>query len=183
MGTKTCIDPSRKFCDYPVRIILKDPTQPHLITCWSLPGYGNPVDPAIMEAALYGVNVADGNGGRHELGDPSLAAPSLEWCIKALQDCDPNQLDREDLDIDHVEHFKLKPLWKYLHPKERYSISGHSGALDTRQTTLRKISRTGTAFAIPNSGGKLSSDEFRPFTPCEFSATRKQRLNNKSQKR
>lgn len=53
-----------------------------------------PITPEALEASLAAVNVIDGGGGRHELGDPELAAPSLEWIKSALSLIDPNRLDR-----------------------------------------------------------------------------------------
>lgn len=67
---------------------------PHLVTCWSLPGYGYVTPAETLEAALASVNVIDGGGGRHDLGEPSLAAPSLDWLRFALKLLDPNDLDR-----------------------------------------------------------------------------------------
>ncbi len=69
-------------------------TPPALVTCWALGGYGHAIDPAYLETALASVNVVDGHGGRKELGDTELAAPSFEWCLEALRQIDPNQLDR-----------------------------------------------------------------------------------------
>lgn len=40
------------------------------------------------------MNVIDGTGERHELGAPKLAAPSWDWCLLALQETNPNDLDR-----------------------------------------------------------------------------------------
>lgn len=75
---------------------LKNPQQPHLVTCFSLPGYGSVNDASILEIALAGVNVIDHSGSRHELGEPSLAAPSLYWLQFAVGMLDPNTLDRGD---------------------------------------------------------------------------------------
>lgn len=69
--------------------------EPHLVTCWALPGYGQPLPVQALETALAAVNVIDGGlGVRHELGDPELAAPSLDWLKRALDLVDPNQIDR-----------------------------------------------------------------------------------------
>jgi hypothetical protein len=92
-GDKTIIDPSRVL-RLPGFFHLKQ--QPHLVRCWQLGGYGNLVDPTYLETALYGVNVVDGNGERHELGAPSLQAPGYDWCIAALNELDPNEMDRGD---------------------------------------------------------------------------------------
>lgn len=71
--------------------------EPVLVTCHALPGYGSRVDVTMLEIALAGVDVGtDGGGARHALGDPELAAPSLEWLRAVLDGCDPNTLSRGD---------------------------------------------------------------------------------------
>jgi hypothetical protein len=93
-GDKTIIDATRVM-RLPGTLHQKDPSAPHLVTCYALPGYGQPVTIEGLEIALGGVNVIEGgNGTRHELGDPGLAAPSLEWIKTAFQLVDPNNLDR-----------------------------------------------------------------------------------------
>lgn len=73
----------------------KDPARPHLVICWPLAGHGQWHDVSLFEQALAGVNVIDGGAGvRHALGDPDLAAPSLDWLQHALDLTDPNDLDR-----------------------------------------------------------------------------------------
>lgn len=70
---------------------------PHLVTCFALPGLGMAHHVETLEAAYAHVNVIDGGDGvRHELGSPELAAPSLEWLAYALQLVDPNDLDRAE---------------------------------------------------------------------------------------
>lgn len=70
---------------------------PHLVTCWALGGYGQRHAVEAMETALQHVNVIDaGLGERHALGDPQLAAPSLDWLRFGLSLIDPNALDRAD---------------------------------------------------------------------------------------
>lgn len=68
----------------------------HLVTCEALPGYTHPrTTIEAMEAAYAHVQVIHGGAGeRHELGEPELAAPSLEWLQHALALVDPNDLDR-----------------------------------------------------------------------------------------
>lgn len=74
---------------------MKRPDAPHMVTCWALPGYGQPLQVEALEAALAGVQALEGGrGGRHELGDPDLAAPSLAWVQRALDIADPNAMDR-----------------------------------------------------------------------------------------
>lgn len=71
--------------------------EPHLVTCHSLPGYGVPVSIEQLEAALQHVNIIDGGHGvRKPLGDPDLAAPSLDWINYALALIDPNELNRAE---------------------------------------------------------------------------------------
>lgn len=92
-GDKTIVDPSRTL-----RLAgtyhLKNPQAPHLVSIWSLDNFNRLVDPALLEQALAGVNVIEGSGGRSELGDPKLQAPGFEWCVRALLEADPNNMDR-----------------------------------------------------------------------------------------
>ena len=68
-----------------------------LVTCWALGGMGQRYPVETLEAALSAVEVIDGGlGERHELGDPTLAAPSLAWLQRALDLVDPNNLDRSE---------------------------------------------------------------------------------------
>lgn len=69
---------------------------PHLVTCFALPAFGTWTPPEWLETALAGVNVVDSGGSRHPLGDPALAAPSLEWIKFGLSHIDPNQLPRDE---------------------------------------------------------------------------------------
>lgn len=70
--------------------------EPHLVTCHALPGYLQPTTIEALEAAYAHVQVIETGGGtRHDLGDPALAAPSLEWIRHALHLMDPNQMDRD----------------------------------------------------------------------------------------
>ncbi len=93
-GDKAIVDPTRVM-RVPGTWHTKDPSHPHLVTCEALPGFGQPTTIEALEAALAAVNVIDGGAGvRHELGEPSLAAPSLAWLERAMALCDPNELDR-----------------------------------------------------------------------------------------
>jgi hypothetical protein len=102
-GDKAVIDPTRVL-RLPGTLNLKrstpggqyyDGSSPHLVTVWPLAGYGVRHDVATLEASLAAVNVIDGGiGTRHDLGDPALAAPSWEWCVRALELADPNNMDR-----------------------------------------------------------------------------------------
>lgn len=93
-GDKAIVDPSRVL-RLAGTLHLKNPSQPHLVTCWALGGYGRRHDPAMLDIALASINASDGgHGGRHELGEPLLAAPSLDHVRRALDLLDPNDLDR-----------------------------------------------------------------------------------------
>ena len=67
---------------------------PQLVTCSALSGFGYVTPIEYFEQALEHVNIVDFGGARHELGDPDKAAPSLTWVQFALDQCDPNDLDR-----------------------------------------------------------------------------------------
>ena len=69
-------------------------SDPHLVTCATLPGWGHQTQPAALAASVQHIQVIQGGGGRHALGEPSLAAPSLDWLKAALASIDPNNLDR-----------------------------------------------------------------------------------------
>lgn len=72
-------------------------SEPHLVTCHALAGYGQPLTVDQIEHSVSHVTVIDGGAGeRHELGDPELAAPSLAWLTRALDMVDPNDLDRAE---------------------------------------------------------------------------------------
>lgn len=93
-GDKMIVDPTRVL-RLPGFHHLKNPAAAHMVTCWSLAGYGQRVAVEQLEAATAHVNVIDGGtGGRHELGDTTLQAPSLEWLSFAMSYIDPNSLDR-----------------------------------------------------------------------------------------
>lgn len=93
-GDPRIIDPTRVM-RLPGTLHLKRPEAPWLVTCAALAGYGVRVAVEALEGALAAVVVAEGgSGGRHDLGDPDLAAPSLTWLEHALKLCDPNELDR-----------------------------------------------------------------------------------------
>lgn len=93
-GDKSVIDPTRVL-RLPGSYNLKR-SESHLTTCHSLAGYGQPLTVEQLEASLSHISVADGAGGRHELGDPELAAPSAQWLKRALELVDPNDLSRDE---------------------------------------------------------------------------------------
>lgn len=112
-GDRTIIDPARVL-RLPGTLHLKE--QPHLITCWALDGHGKPIDPNALELSLFNVNVTDGTGGRHDLGEPSLSAPSRQWASEALRHADPNAMDRGDW-ISFTSAWK-QAAWLYGYPDE-----------------------------------------------------------------
>ncbi|MET4519089.1 DUF5906 domain-containing protein [Bradyrhizobium sp. I1.7.5] len=94
-GDKRVVDPSRVL-RLPGTIHAKNPDTPHLVTCWALSNYNKPIDPGALEAALYGVSVIDGTGERYPLGEPKMQAPGWDWCLRALAETNPNDLDRSE---------------------------------------------------------------------------------------
>lgn len=95
-GDRAVIDATRVM-RLPGTINWKYGSPGHLVTCHALPGYQRPTTVETLELAYAAVNVIDGGSGeRKELGDVSLAAPSLEWISYALTLVDPNQLARDE---------------------------------------------------------------------------------------
>ena len=95
-GDRAVIDPSRVL-RLPGTLHLKRPDAPHLVTLWSLGGWGPPLPVTTLDAALAGVtDLCIGQGARHELGDPSLAARSLADVQRILDIADPNETDRAE---------------------------------------------------------------------------------------
>lgn len=93
-GDKTVIDPTRVL-RLPGTYHLKNPQTPHLITCWSLGGYGYVTSAEQLDAALQMVNVYDDHsGGRAELGHADHQAPHIDWLDYTLKCVDPNELER-----------------------------------------------------------------------------------------
>lgn len=72
-----------------------DGSEPHLVTCQALAGYGQYHDVEALEASVEHVNIIDGAGGqRKPLGDPEMQAPSLAWIDEAFGELDPNDMTR-----------------------------------------------------------------------------------------
>lgn len=93
-GDRAVVDPSRVL-RLPGTSNLKRPSSPHLVTISALSGWGLSHPVAALEAALADVpDMAVERGARHDLGDPSRAAPSLAHVQRALDMADPNDLDR-----------------------------------------------------------------------------------------
>jgi hypothetical protein len=92
-GDRAVIDPTRVL-RVPGFLHMKNPATPHMVTTWALAGAAWRYTIEQMETAYQYVNVIDGAGGRHELGDAELSAPSLDWLRFGLSLIDPNELDR-----------------------------------------------------------------------------------------
>lgn len=90
-GDRATIDPARVM-RVPGTMHCKG--EPRPVTCWGLPGYGQRYAVDTIDAALAHVQVFDSGGTRRPLGDPALAAPSLDWVRFTLSQIDPNQCDR-----------------------------------------------------------------------------------------
>ena len=127
-GDKSVIDPSRVM-RVPGTFNTKysnpqsdkfNGSQPHLVTCWALGGFGQYPTVTTLETALQHVNVIEGVGGRHDLGDPSLSAPSLEWIYYALDQTDPNNLDRGEW-ISFTSAIK-QAMWNHCTETEAFEI-------------------------------------------------------------
>lgn len=92
-GDKSVIDPTRVL-RVPGFYHLKNPQQPFMVQIWALNGYGRRIPVVEIQTALAQVNVIDGGGSRHKLGDPDMSAPSLDWLQKSLSLVNPNDLER-----------------------------------------------------------------------------------------
>lgn len=68
--------------------------RPSLVGFQPLPGASVPVDWLRLDTALPDQPERARQAGRHDLGTPELAAPSLDWLQRALDLIDPNELDR-----------------------------------------------------------------------------------------
>lgn len=91
-GDKSVIDPTRVL-RVPGFYHLK--AQPHLVTCWNLSNYA-PYPVAVLADSLQHITTFDNAGTRSPLGDPEMAAPSVEWLKFALYQLNPNELDRSE---------------------------------------------------------------------------------------
>lgn len=69
--------------------------RPSLVGFQPLPGASVPVDWLRLDTALPDQPERARQAGRHDLGTPELAAPSLDWLQRALDLTDPNDLDRD----------------------------------------------------------------------------------------
>lgn len=70
--------------------------EPFLVNCWGISNTPR-ISPAAFEQLLQNVQVINAvSSPRVELGDPELAAPSLDWLKRALSMIDPNGLPRDE---------------------------------------------------------------------------------------
>lgn len=93
-GDRKVIDPTRVLRLPGLYHCKGDPV---MVTCHALAGYGAPTTLEALEQSLAHVQVIDGGDGeRLQLGDPSMAAPSLDWVQFALDLSDPNGMDRDE---------------------------------------------------------------------------------------
>lgn len=69
--------------------------EPHLVTCWQIHNHPRYTWQQI-QAHLEAVNVIQRISTRKPLGDPKLAAPSLDWLHRALDSIDPNSMGRDE---------------------------------------------------------------------------------------
>lgn len=68
--------------------------EPYLVTSWQLSGQLTTA--ATLQEVLNHVNVFDNFTSRFPLGEPSMAAPSLDWLRFAVASVDPNDMDRTE---------------------------------------------------------------------------------------
>lgn len=94
--------------------------QPFLVQCFALPAYGFLTEPGALAVSLAHVNVINVHSGtRKPLGDPDLAAPSLEWIDYAFSIADPNELDRAQW-ISFTAAIK-QAAWTHAEPNEIFA--------------------------------------------------------------
>ncbi|QEU07964.1 DUF5906 domain-containing protein [Paracoccus yeei] len=81
-GDKAVIDATRVLR---VPGFLHQKGEPHLVTCYALLGYDQPILQHTLAQSLAHVNAPEDSGGRHPLGDGELAGPSWEWVLYGLE--------------------------------------------------------------------------------------------------
>lgn len=95
--------------------------QPFLVHCFALPAYGFMSEPGALAASLAHVNVINVHSGtRKPLGDPDLAAPSLDWVHYAFSLADPNEMDRAQW-IAFTSAIK-QAMWNHAEPQEAFNL-------------------------------------------------------------
>lgn len=118
--------------------------EPQLVTCWGIHG-GERYTAQQIEYFLQHVNVADKTSARHELGDPKLAAPSIDLLIKALYLMNPNELSYHEW-MAASAAFKQAG-WTLAEEQQLYDIwsqwcSGYHGANGNDPAENQKIWRS-----------------------------------------
>ena len=93
-GDKSVIDASRVL-RVPGFRHMKNPQQPFDVTCWGISQNQRYTFEQIQQN-LSGVNVFDSIAVRKELGDPDLAAPSLDWLYFAMSLKSPEDLSYDE---------------------------------------------------------------------------------------
>ena len=107
--------------------------EPHLVTCYSLPGAQYITDPAALAQSVAHINAADDFHERKPLGDPSLTAPSREWVIQAIRTMPVDGLEHSSF-ISFLSAWK-QAAWNHLEEHEARqiyldwcaTIPGHKG--------------------------------------------------------
>ena len=92
-GDPKVFDPTRVL-RVPGSLHLKNPETPHPVTCWGISNQRTSVE--ALESALSSVHVLETSITRKDLGDPELAAPSIDWIKYGLDLIDPNDLARDE---------------------------------------------------------------------------------------
>jgi hypothetical protein len=92
-GDKTIIDATRVMR---VPGFVHQKGDPFTVTGWELPAIARVRTAQEFETELAAVNVIEFYNTRSPLGEPTMAAPSLDWLKFALSLVDPNDMDRGD---------------------------------------------------------------------------------------
>lgn len=70
--------------------------EPVLVSGWQLPSWGKLLTTEGLQSALSYINVVEHFSTRKPLGEPEMQAPSLDWLKFALNETDPNNMDRNE---------------------------------------------------------------------------------------
>lgn len=160
---------------------------PQLVTCHALEGWGQPLTVEYLEASVAHVVVMQGGEGeRHDLGDPELAAPSINWLKQALELTDPNALDRGEW-IAFTSAFKqagwtladeatLYAMWsewcaRYEHDDPGENHKQWHSLRDTQLGWQSLVSRTPSLKAMTAFGNKGPTAPAVPAVPGAAPAT------------
>lgn len=119
-GDPSIIDATRVM-RVPGTLHQKNPDQPHLVTLWQLPSYGQRHAVETLEQSLSVVNLIDNHREtRRPLGDEEFAAPSLDWCRYALAHVDPNHMTRGEW-ISYTAAIK-QAMWSVTSPETAFQV-------------------------------------------------------------